>query len=476
MVLIMHAKMLSRRIDALNPGIQLSVQKDEIVWKQGTNVLLKNGTSRELLYAIGTNDIDVRFPLILEAGKSTYAHVDLSKVIIVLEFTDYQKSFSPEAKLYSLKKGKDYKDRKMALEVTISDGKYVVTSLKKGIDGIEQDYIVETSPSRIPEQKQTFKEELVAEAHKSANFVITNGSKDLDLLYAIGDDDRYLLDRKPGVLASGKTFYGKINLDRLVIALEYVDQSSRNYFISPRIYTLRKSFFNKYKNKRMNFRISGNKSTIMFIEQSSGEEFVTQGDILAKNKKNVSSKEKKDLNVRLITLVANEPKNRDERLAQVQFLIEQGAEVNTLVFGGMTLLYQALDSHDIPLALLLLNNGADVNGIFKNNDKKYGRVTVLMKAVENQLKQGNNLDYMPVIDALIKGGAEVNTQNDSGLTVLMMALEKNNVVLARKIMATKKVNLKLKDILGRTSGDYINSVSTQAVKDLSKEYPGLKPL
>jgi len=106
---------------------------------------------------------------------------------------------------------------------------------------------------------------------------------------------------------------------------------------------------------------------------------------------------------------------RPERVPIVAALLEKGAAVNArdknMVEWQPTALLTALDKRDAPVALLLLEHGADANDSSGHPDGARRNHSVLMWAADQGL--------IEVVKQLVAKGAQVNTRNSRGQTALM---------------------------------------------------------
>ncbi len=127
-------------------------------------------------------------------------------------------------------------------------------------------------------------------------------------------------------------------------------------------------------------------------------------------------------------------------LAEIQDLIDQGADLNTQSIDGATALIWAIYKGRFDVWQLLIENGADVNAQNEYGDTalvwtaRHGQLAVCKGLIENgaDLNVKNNIGYTALIWAVINGhfamckvlienGADVNAKNKDGVTVLMVA-------------------------------------------------------
>lgn len=130
---------------------------------------------------------------------------------------------------------------------------------------------------------------------------------------------------------------------------------------------------------------------------------------------------------------------KNQHINLVALLLEKGADPNAGETGkknyGSTALHIAANSGSIPMAKMLFEAGADING---RNSK--GSVVLFYAA------QKNDLD---MVKWLLNHGADINAVNDKGLTALMVALksEKDDVA---DYLINKGVSVKQADKDGQT--------------------------
>ncbi len=120
----------------------------------------------------------------------------------------------------------------------------------------------------------------------------------------------------------------------------------------------------------------------------------------------------------------------DGDLKRMQYLIEQGADVNDNYKGATTTpLVLASQYADLPMLELLIRHGAKVNPAFKDYD------SALLSASEEGIDEN--------IDCLLEHGADPNVRASyDGTTALMNAVENGNDEAVRNLLAGgAKVNL-----------------------------------
>jgi ankyrin repeat protein len=145
-------------------------------------------------------------------------------------------------------------------------------------------------------------------------------------------------------------------------------------------------------------------------------------------------------------------------LEVVKLLIEKGADVNAKPsFSNGTALDQAAEAGHLEVVKLLLDKGADVNA--EDSDaltralyNGHGDVVKLLEThgAEWTLIRAVMLGDVKEVQQLIEGGADVNEQEDSEGTVLMMAASRKDIEVVKVLLANgADINAKSKD--GRTA-------------------------
>ncbi len=115
-------------------------------------------------------------------------------------------------------------------------------------------------------------------------------------------------------------------------------------------------------------------------------------------------------------------KNGD--IETIKILISKGVSVNIKDGNGNTILIEAINRNNDDMVKFLLENGASVNVRDMWMSKKK---SALMLAVEN---------YMPIeiIEMMVAKGAELNIRGDDGNTVLMIAVQRNNLAAVKLLV------------------------------------------
>lgn len=180
----------------------------------------------------------------------------------------------------------------------------------------------------------------------------------------------------------------------------------------------------------------------------------------------------------------------------VQLLLQYGVNINSIDNEGYTALHYAVRLGYQNIAKLLILNGAETNSI-NNSDETPVYISLKnndIKMTELLIKHGGELDFIPTIDPIMKeyltmrvnirnklygleflnrtelmeavftgdyklvemlilDGAEVNEQNEMGLTALMMAAGLGNTYVTR-LLLKKGADITLTDTDGLTALSY----------------------
>ena len=137
-----------------------------------------------------------------------------------------------------------------------------------------------------------------------------------------------------------------------------------------------------------------------------------------------------------------------DNLDVANFLIENGIDIDAKTSEGNTALMYAAGNCSNRIAKLLIENGADIN--LADNDG----VTALMLSVTR--------DYGDLTDFLIKNGAEINAADKQGQTVLMYAINACNVDLAQ-LLIDNGADPNAVDKHGKTALDFASKSNRDAV-------------
>jgi hypothetical protein len=107
-------------------------------------------------------------------------------------------------------------------------------------------------------------------------------------------------------------------------------------------------------------------------------------------------------------------------LAQVQALLDKGADVNVQANNGLTALMVAARRGDSAMVEALLARGADVNVKTEEGE------TALMRAARGA--------YATIVQLLLGGGADVNVQIEEGETALMYAVRGGDAAIVQLLL------------------------------------------
>ncbi len=125
----------------------------------------------------------------------------------------------------------------------------------------------------------------------------------------------------------------------------------------------------------------------------------------------------------------------DKNFEIAKLLIEHGADVNGLNVFKDTLLVNAIGEKDKEVVSFLIEAGADVNA------KGYIGYTPLIEVVEEENDE--------IVKLLIQAGVDVNLRDDYGRTPLIKAIEKGNEDIV-KLLVEAGVDVEASDKIGRT--------------------------
>lgn len=114
---------------------------------------------------------------------------------------------------------------------------------------------------------------------------------------------------------------------------------------------------------------------------------------------------------------------------------------------GKTIIFDAIVENNIELVKALVNGGADLNVIDKNNNTPLSYMIDSGLDITNQKEKDNFLEKLVFI---LKYRIDVNIIDKDGRTVIHKAVLADNMEVVEKLL-TKKVDLNIKDKQGRTA-------------------------
>ncbi len=125
------------------------------------------------------------------------------------------------------------------------------------------------------------------------------------------------------------------------------------------------------------------------------------------------------------------------------FMIEQkGNSINKKTHHSRTYLQWAAASGNLELVNYLLKKGSDVNYV----DSHGANVITYAAEVGNK--------NIAVYEALVKAGANINTKNEDGATLMMLSIANDTDLKLADYFTSKGMSIKDKDKYGRTVADY----------------------
>jgi ankyrin repeat protein len=134
-----------------------------------------------------------------------------------------------------------------------------------------------------------------------------------------------------------------------------------------------------------------------------------------------------------------------DKIDIVGLLIESGADVNYQSREGITALMVAVSEGLYDRAELLINAGADVNLKTSYRSRYPGSTALLAAAIV-----GSGTKF---IELLIANGADINAQDDKGMTAIMYSVTKKHLIRLTRFLIEKSANLLLKNKDGFTAYD-----------------------
>lgn len=155
-------------------------------------------------------------------------------------------------------------------------------------------------------------------------------------------------------------------------------------------------------------------------------------------------------------------KNRKgaDYFAVVEYLIDNGADVNAVSTDNYTALHFMAKSTNFAMAKLLIKKGADLNKKDKSGNTP---IFYTIKKTNTQM-----------LKLLIDNGADINIKNKFGYTPLVFAITKQNTPIA-EMLINKGANIKVKDELKRTPLFYaVKYTNTVLIKLLIEKGASIK--
>lgn len=130
----------------------------------------------------------------------------------------------------------------------------------------------------------------------------------------------------------------------------------------------------------------------------------------------------------------------------VKVLINKGADVSAKDKSGYTPLLWASSYGYLDIAKLLIDRGADVNARGYDGSTPYSLALQANNAELSELLKNKGAD--------ITKGTDVDVKNDVDSTVLLSAVEANNIEMVKNLVESNKINLEVKDAQGMTALAY----------------------
>lgn len=132
-----------------------------------------------------------------------------------------------------------------------------------------------------------------------------------------------------------------------------------------------------------------------------------------------------------------------EYYERVKFFLDEGIDVNALDSGGATALYTAVGNKNVKVVKLLLDSGANPNGIqLENNDeffKNSGKdpIKLLTKAINPRwipLTTACANGNMEIVKLLLDKGADVNLEEKKGWNPIVYAVVNQRVDVVKLLL------------------------------------------
>ncbi len=163
-----------------------------------------------------------------------------------------------------------------------------------------------------------------------------------------------------------------------------------------------------------------------------------------------------------------------ERFAIAEILISGGAETNSISNNNETPVFLALENKDIKMVELLIKKGGEIDIIppidpiledyLKMRVSIRNRLYGLDYLVRTELMEAVFLEDFRLSETLISEGADLNEQNEMGLTALMIAAGKGNSYLTR-LLLNKGASVSLSDEQGLRALSYSMLNSNRLIVD-----------
>lgn len=149
-----------------------------------------------------------------------------------------------------------------------------------------------------------------------------------------------------------------------------------------------------------------------------------------------------------------------KRFLQLLDKFSTGGDINMRDGEGWTLLHHAYFYYDHDLVGLLIKYGADANIVVSPGvqlSEQNIPISPFMLAVARRDLQAVKL--------FLEHGAQINTQDKEGISVLMVAVLSNNEELVNMLLKYKP-NIELKDHQGKTAIDYAKELSLKNIENI----------